>query len=57
MNPISYAMVPKIFAGLVLIGSIISIRISISKHAQERYSVREVLIIVHTLLFFLSITC
>ena len=57
IKPISYAIVPKLFAGFVLIGSIISIRLSISKHAQGRYSVREVLIIVHTLLFFLSILC
>ena len=50
-------MIPRLVAGIILIFSIVWIRFYVNKYAEGKYSSREVLIIVHTTLFFFSVAC
>ena len=51
----SYAIVPKYLSNFVLIFSIVWIRCYVNKYAKGKFSVRELLVLLHTTLFFFSI--
>ena len=51
----SYAIIPKYLSNFVLIFSIVWIRCYVNKYAKGKFSVRELLVLLHTTLFFFSI--
>ena len=52
----SYAIIPKYVANFVLIFSVIMISCNVKMHAKYLYSVREVLVAIHSFLFFIQVT-